>query len=116
MPTRSLRLAPAPSEFAIPVPRFGFTLVGTPYDLVINMDDLRVKHVPSGVIRTAAEDIDAGDPWLNWNSIYLNSATGSFEIAAPSDLGGDDDSLRPWYGYAVYSYTDDLELLVPKGM
>lgn len=99
--------------FEISLPRQGETHIGCPFDAVIPFDDLSIRDENTGNVRSATEDLNSADPWLNWALQYYDTAAGEFKEAGPSELGLDDSQIRPWYGYIAYSNYDDLTLLVP---
>jgi len=66
----------------------------------------------SGVTRTATQDHDAPNPWLNWNWIYWDPANQTARIMNPFG-GGDDITLHPWYGYRVWANTENVTIIFP---
>jgi hypothetical protein len=94
--------------FGIPNP--GWVLVGYPHAGEIAMAYCRIKNNATGVVRSASTDQRATDPWLNWNWIFLDSNEQQPKIC--SLTGGDDQYLRPWYGYLVWAYLGNLELRI----
>ena len=62
-------------------------------------------------IASRVQDAAAPDPWLNWNWIFWDSYVDTARILSMG--GGDDDSLRPWYGYRVWADVGNLRLTVP---
>jgi len=87
-------------------------MIGHPHDHDLDLADVRVRNNSSGETRTAAEDSNAPDRWVNWNWLYWDSAGQSARILG---LGGgvDDESLHPWRGYRVWTEADGLTLIVP---
>jgi hypothetical protein len=72
--------------------------------------DLRVSK--DGAVRTVADDRAAADPWLNWNWIFWDAGQQVYGIMDPSGAG-DDVWLHPWWGYRVWSNTEDATIIFP---
>jgi hypothetical protein len=116
-----LRLGGAPSvtyrargyvtSQTIPVPFQGATMIGLPSLSDTALEDLQIRNRESDETRDAWDDRNAAVPWMNWNWIYWDSVSRQAMICALA--GGDDDTMRAWYGYRVWTYVDDLELLLP---
>jgi hypothetical protein len=105
---------PSVDTFEIALPVQGQTYIGCPFDAVIPFDDLSIRDENTGNVRSATEDLNSADPWLNWALQYYDTGAGAFKEAGPSELGLDDDAMRAWYGYIAYSNYDNLTLLVPR--
>jgi hypothetical protein len=103
--------APAAGTYEIGVPAAGWLLMGHPMNHATLLSLVSVRNNTLGQTRTAAEDRGAADPWVNWNWIYWDSARDTAKLLSLS--GGDDDALRPWYGYLLWSNTENLTLLIP---
>jgi hypothetical protein len=103
--------APAGPMYGIAIPAAGWIWIGHPQTAPVALASVLVRNEGTGVVRTLAEDRGAADPWLNWNFIYWDSAADTAKLCA---LGGDDNMLRPWYGYLVWSNTENLTLLIPQ--
>jgi len=88
----------------------GWCWVGVPGEEDLVGTGLSVRR--GKVTRTAAEDRDAADPWLNWNWVYWNPVAREARIMNPFG-GGDDTSLHPWYGYRVWSNTENVTIVFP---
>ena len=99
--------------FAISVPDAGWTWIGQPYDLVSPQSGVVVVNNTTLQQRTAAQDLAAPDPWINWNWLYWNSYIDSTEILNFSG-GSDSTVLQPWYGYRVWSNVGNLTLIMHK--
>ena len=83
-----------------------------PKDSATTMANVSVRNEVTGQLRTAAQDNAAPDPWLNWNWLYWDSTHDTAAICTAFG-GGDDNTLRPWYGYRVWSNAEDLKIFVP---
>ena len=103
----------ATGVYGISIPLAGWKWLGDPKMAEVPLASLSVRKDTTGEVRTPAQDRAAADPWLNWGFVYWNSAQDTALICTLPGLGGDDDRLRPWYGYRVWSNTEDLTLLVP---
>ena len=99
--------------YGIPIALAGWKWIGDPKLTEIPLTSLSVRNENTGVVRTAQQDKSAADPWLNWNFVYWNSTQDTAAICTFPGTGGDDDRLRPWYGYRLWSNTENLTLLVP---
>jgi hypothetical protein len=108
----SLEGTAAEDPFEIALPCAGFSLIGHPHLGAARIADISIRNNALGQVRTAAADWSAADPWVNWNLLYYDSHVHTVKLAAL--WGGDDDALRPWYGYFLWSYVDDLTLIVPR--
>jgi hypothetical protein len=95
----------------LPLPARGWSLIGHPYEQSVPLADCLVRREATGQLRTPGEDAGAADPWVNWNLIYWDSAANTARILSLS--GGDDDSLRAWHGYCMWTNADGLTLIVP---
>jgi hypothetical protein len=98
-------------DFAIDLPTPGWSWIGHPHQQPLALADVLVTDQASGATRTAAEDAAASVPWLNWNWIFWDSSARTPKLLSMS--GGDDTSLRPWYGYAVWVNRGGLTLTIP---
>jgi predicted outer membrane repeat protein len=92
------------------LPAAGWCWVGVPSTQHIEGAALCV--VKGGVERTAAEDRASADAWLNWNWIYWDPVRRAAKIMDPFG-GGDDSWLHPWWGYRVWSNTEDVAIIFP---
>jgi hypothetical protein len=104
--------APATGTFSVAVPSAGWMAIGDPQLTTVLLSSLSVMNNGTGEVRTANEDQSAAHPWLNWNLVYLDSTAETAKLCSLS--AGDDDRLRPWYGYWLWSNTGNLTLLVPQ--
>jgi hypothetical protein len=102
---------PSAAPFEISVPTAGWIWIGHPHAYPTAIADLSVRDEISGLVRTAWEDFTSPDPWLNWNILYWDTTARTVKIAGID--WGDDRMLRPWYGYRIWSMTEDLTLIVP---
>jgi Tol biopolymer transport system component len=98
-------------DFEIALPEAGWTWIGHPFADDRPLDACFVRNNGTGQIRTAEEDFRAPDGWVNWNLLWWLSALDSWGILGL--VGGDDDTLHPWYGYLVWSNERGLTLIVP---
>jgi hypothetical protein len=97
-----------PYEWTLPAA--GWCWVGVPAIQNIHGMDLLVSK--GGVVRTVHQDRTAGTSWLNWNWIFWDSANQTARIMDPTGAG-DDQWLHPWYGYRVWSNTEDVTIIFP---
>ena len=89
---------------------------GTDWDQVdgdrVGIDNLVMGDAP--VTRTAVQDYDAADPWINWNFLYWNPVADTAEIATLPQGGGNDTMFRPWHAYRVWANTENTFLVIPQ--
>jgi hypothetical protein len=99
----------------IPIPYAGTTMIGLPSLTDVSLADLKIRNLYTDEVRTATEDYNApqGSQWMNWNWVYWDSVDRAPKVCAIS--GGDDDTMRSWYGYRVWTNVEDLELVLPEG-
>jgi hypothetical protein len=102
--------APVDRPFEWTLPAAGWCWVGVPSTQDIAGSGLSVRK--GEVTRTAAEDAAAPDRWLNWNWVYWDPTERTAKIMNPFG-SGDDESLHPWWGYFVWSNTEDVTLIYP---
>jgi parallel beta-helix repeat protein len=88
----------------------GWCWVGVPGTQDIRGLDLRVTK--GGVTRTPARDRGVPQPWLNWNWIFWDPARRTAKIMDPFGRG-DDEWLHPWWGYRVWSNTENVTIVFP---
>jgi hypothetical protein len=100
------------AQYPIDLPQAGWVMIGDPRNNDVALSKLTVYNNTTGVTRTPATDQGAADPWLNWNWLYWNSYLETAQILSLS--GGDDNTLRPWYGYFVWVNVPNLTLRVPR--
>jgi outer membrane protein assembly factor BamB len=104
-------------EGALPVrpfrrtlPAAGWSWVGVPgTDDIIGLD-LQVQK--GDEVRTPDQDRAAPNPWLNWNWIYWDPGAQTAKIMNPMGTG-DDEWLHLWWGYWVWSNTEDVTIVFP---
>jgi len=95
-------VAAEPVELALAA---GWNLIGHPQAASVPLADCLLTD---GVeVKTLAEAAAAG--WVQASLFRYNG--GGYDMVKVS--GGDDDSLRPWYGYWVLAYQAGLSLVVP---
>jgi predicted outer membrane repeat protein len=95
----------------IAVPARGWVWIGHPQAAPTPLASLCVRHDADGQVRTPSEDVASADPWVSWNWIFWDSASDNAGLCGLA--GADDDTLRPWFGYWVWTHTEDLTLIVP---
>jgi hypothetical protein len=100
-----------PDGFEIAVPAQGWIWIGQPYDAWTPQGGTQIRNNTSGIVRAAAEDQGAADPWINWNWILWNSWDDSANICIFNGTG-DTTSLGPWRAYLVWSNTENLTLIM----
>jgi hypothetical protein len=95
------------------IPFRGATMIGLPQLSNVTLANLRIRNLATDEERTAWDDFSAplGAQWMNWNWVYWDSVARAAKIC--SLTGDDDDRMRPWYGYRVWTNTDDLEIVLP---
>jgi hypothetical protein len=100
------------SDVYISLPTAGWSWIGHPQRSPVPLASLRVYNDSEEETRTVAQDIAAGSgAWANWNLIYWDSYRDTARIVSVAN--GDDDTLRPWYGYLIWTNTEYLTLIVP---
>jgi hypothetical protein len=115
---RAGRIAPnyfglqAPPDYEIPLLAEGWSLLGCPRNRPVPLAVVSVRNNATDQVRTAMADVEAEDPWLNWNWVLWDSVENQPQILRPDDEG-DDFALRPWLGYWVWSNREDLTVIVP---
>jgi hypothetical protein len=110
--TVSYQSQPYGEPQTIPVSYPGATFIGLPSVHDVALADLGIRNLATQETRTAWEDRNSPSSWMNWNWVYWNSVMRQAEICGLS--GGDDDTMRSWYGYRVWTYVPDLELILPE--
>ena len=96
----------------IPILNEGVTWIGVPGMANVPLATFSIRNLVTGEERTAVEDEDSGQPWMNWNWTYWDSVQ---RRAAICSMGGGDDTItHPWYGYRTWTNVDNLELLIPE--
>ena len=96
--------------FEIALPAQGWSWIGQPFDHVSPQSGTYVRNNATSQVRSATEDCNAPDPWINWNWLYWDSVGDSARICCFAG-GSDDTMLRPWYGYRVWVNVDNLTLV-----
>jgi hypothetical protein len=104
---------PADGDFEIALPEAGWTWIGQPFDHDTRLEACRIRNNATGLTRTAREDHEAPDAWINWNLLWWNSEADSWHLLGLA--GVDDDTFRLWYGYLVWSNVRDTVVIVPDG-
>jgi len=85
----------------------GWNLVGHPFKEPVALASCSVSN--GSTTLTMEEAVNAG--WLQVPFYYYDGA--SYKLLA-LDTSGDDQYLRPWYGYWVLTYQSNLTLIVPE--
>ena len=93
------------------IPAAGWIWIGHPFEKDLDLTNVSVFKIAGGQTRTALEDFDAADPWLNWNLLYWDSGVDTCKILGI--VGGDDDTLHAWYGYRLWANVEGLRLRIP---
>ena len=89
-----------------PIPLYdGWTMLGCPYPGPVAWTDCSLTD--GGQTKTFDQAVTDG--WIEPNVYYYEG--GVYRLSKPT--GGDDDSLRPWYGYWFLTKQAGLQLLVP---
>jgi parallel beta-helix repeat protein len=96
--------------FGWTLPAAGWCWVGVPSTQDINGLDL--KLCKAGETRTAQQDRSAPIPWLSWHWIFWDARVQNAGIMDPFGAG-DDTALHPWWGYRVWSNTEDVTIIFP---
>jgi len=93
-------------DFTIPLSQ-GWNLIGHPF---LRSQLLTKCQVSDGQTRkNFQEAVDAG--WIMEVLYYYEPGDG-YKLLTTADYS-DDNKLCPWYGYWLYAYEPDLELLIP---
>jgi carboxypeptidase T len=98
-------------DFRADLPAMGWSWIGHPHLESVPLAQVSVTNTANGRTRTAVEDAHAANPWVNWNWIFWDSARDTARILGLAD--SDDDTLRPWRGYLVWTRRDGLVLTIP---
>jgi hypothetical protein len=97
----------------VPVPLAGWLWFGHTFLSATPVEDCLIRNNTLGMTRTFGQDYDAGqNAWINWNFLYWDPYRETARICSP--LSGDDTMLRPWYGYLLWSRTENLTFLIPR--
>lgn len=102
----------APALYHVKLPGPGWAHLGCTRNRPVPMPAISVVDVNTGDRRTALEDMNSGDPWLNWKWYYYNPITDLQEIASPEE-GYDDIMVRPWFGYKVWANRGGVAVFIP---
>jgi hypothetical protein len=102
----------APPLYHVKIPGPGWLHLGCPRNRPVPMPVISVIDLNTGERRFALEDMQSGDPWLNWKWYYYNPITDTQEIASP-DGDYDDVMVRPWFGYKVWANRGGVAVLIP---
>ncbi len=89
----------------------GMNLIGVPSAMPVHLQDVSViKRVVLNSQanygetiqeqRTAAQDLAAASPWINWTWTYTDPA-GGVHLSHPTDAGGASPDVEPFRSYAV---------------
>jgi Tol biopolymer transport system component len=91
-------------EFPVELAEQGMHLIGCPYNRPLPL--WRCVVEVGGQMRTAEQDAASGAPWVNWDFRYLQGGKWKHCVLT----GGQDDRLRPWYGYQVTTNVPGITL------
>ena len=98
-------LAPA-SPFGFLMGKTGWTWVGKPGTAQLGypdfMDDVQVEYPIGGEVRTATEDRESGNPWLNWGWAWWDAVRQAPRTFTPY-LPFGNNVCMPWVGYRAYA-------------
>ena len=89
----------------------GWSWIGKPGQGDVLQGAVSVRDDETMVVRTAEQDYDDPTPWVNWNWLYWDSVADTTKIMIFA--GGDDNLMREWYGYRVWTNRDKLSLIIP---
>jgi hypothetical protein len=95
------------------LPKRGITWIGLPGVEDYFQGWALVENLTTGEIRSAAADFTSASPWVNWNFVYWNTYLETAEICIFNG-SGDDTYMHPWYGYLVWSWADNLRLILNR--
>jgi hypothetical protein len=97
----------------VALPSAGWTWIGLPGVEDVPLVNCRVRNEATGESRPVPDDIAAGrDAWVNWNLVWWDPEWDTARILGLS--GADDDALRAWYGYRIWSNVPDLTLIIGR--
>jgi hypothetical protein len=103
--------APPIGYIYLPLP--GWSWIGYPHLGDTPLADCSVTNLDLAQTRTAPEDFSSPVPWVNWNWLYFDTQARTIKICTLA--GGDDDTLHSWYGYRLWSNTENLQIEIPEG-
>jgi hypothetical protein len=99
-------------DFEIPLPVRGWSWIGYPHMFDMPEAHLLARNDLTGQVRTCWDDWHAPDPWVNWNMAYWDPVARTTKLLSPFG-GGDDDTMHEWFGYMVWSNSDQVTLIAP---
>ncbi|MDI6828532.1 MAG: PQQ-binding-like beta-propeller repeat protein [Armatimonadota bacterium] len=91
-----------------------WNIIGYPFSIAQEISNCRV-HNPNASdpkIRVFVEAVASG--WLSGTFWWWDSASGSLRTVGLSDEWPDTTQLEPWRGYWVQTFTNGLDLIIPK--
>jgi hypothetical protein len=113
------------SGFGFLMGKKGWTWVGMPGTGSLGypnfMDQVSVQYPVGGTVRTATQDRNSADPWLNWGWSFWDTYGQSAKTFTPY-LAFGNNTAYPWIGYRVYvnvgtatsdAGTDQVKLIWP---
>jgi hypothetical protein len=101
---------PVPVVGQVAIPEEGRSMIAIPNGQSLWQGHILVRNNATGEIRTAVQDRQAAEHWLNWNWVYWDFARSTYDIVG---LGNDDEMVQPWYSYQLWAYQRDLTLFFP---
>jgi hypothetical protein len=93
------------SGFAFLMGKQGWTWVGKPQDTQLGYPDfmgqVQVQYPVGGTIRTAEQDRNSANPWLNWGWAFWDTYLQATKTFTPYTSFGN-NCCYPWVGYRAY--------------
>lgn len=99
------------SDRWISLPRTGYTVIGSPFEVPTDWSDVLVTDGTRTV--TLSEAAGSQSPWLEAQARYLDPASRTFKTLGLPGTAADSEQLLPWLAYRVRSLRDNLALILP---
>jgi hypothetical protein len=107
---------PVPVVGQVAIPEEGRSMIAIPNGQPLWMGNILVKNNGTLEIRSALDDRQAADSWLNWNWVYWSFAGSTYDIVGPPTPAQlPSEYVKPWYSYQLWAYQRDLTLIFPGG-